>query len=49
MAEGCLNRLVGRGYDADIEAYLNRRLPQVTGEDREDLKKYAEAKGLRLE
>src|SRR5262249_38804181 len=27
LAKGCLNRLVGRGYDADIEAYLKRRLP----------------------
>ncbi len=40
LAEGCLNRLVGRGYDADIEAYLKRRLPKVRERDREDLKKY---------
>lgn len=40
LAEGCLNRLVGRGYDADIEAYLKRRLPNVKDQARKDLKKY---------
>jgi ankyrin repeat protein len=25
LAVGCLNRLVGRGYDAEIEAYIKRR------------------------
>lgn len=34
MAKGCLDRLVGRGYDADIEAYLKRRLPLVQERDR---------------
>jgi ankyrin repeat protein len=29
LAKGCLDRLVGRGYDADIEAYLKRRLPKL--------------------
>lgn len=40
MAEGCLNRLVGRGYDVDIEAYLKRRLPKVEKRDRKDLEAY---------
>lgn len=40
MAEGCLDRLVGRGYDAAIEEYLRRRLPKVKERNREELKKY---------
>jgi ankyrin repeat protein len=28
IGRGCLNRLVGRGYDTDIEAYLKRRAPE---------------------
>jgi ankyrin repeat protein len=40
LAESCLNRLIGRGYDADIEAYLKRRLPNLKGRERDDLKKY---------
>jgi ankyrin repeat protein len=40
MAEGCLSRLVGRGYDADIEAYLKRRLSRVKERDRGDLKRF---------
>jgi ankyrin repeat protein len=40
MAKGCLDRLVGRGYDADIEAYLKRRLPRLKGDDRKELQEY---------
>jgi hypothetical protein len=40
MAKGCLDRLVGRGYDADIEAYLKRRLPQVKDRYRKELLAY---------
>jgi ankyrin repeat protein len=40
LAEGCLTRLVGRGYDADIEKYLKRRLPLVPERDRESLLKF---------
>ena len=28
LAKGCLDRLVGRGYDDEIDAYLKRRLPK---------------------
>jgi ankyrin repeat protein len=37
LAKGCLDRLVGRGYDAEIEAYLKRRLPRLKERDREEL------------
>ena len=40
MAEACMDRLVGRGHDVAIEAYLKRRLPQLEEPDREHLKKY---------
>jgi ankyrin repeat protein len=40
MAKGCLDRLVGRGYDAEIEAYLKRRLPHLEGRDRKELLAY---------
>jgi ankyrin repeat protein len=40
MAKGCLDRLVGRGYDADIEAYLKRRLPLLKGGEQEQLRAY---------
>jgi ankyrin repeat protein len=40
LAEGCLNRLVGRGYDADIEAYMKRQLPKLKGRDRNQLEAY---------
>jgi ankyrin repeat protein len=40
LAKGCLDRLVGRGYDAEIEAYLKRRLPQVEKRDRKELEQY---------
>jgi ankyrin repeat protein len=37
LAFACMNRLVGRGYDADIEACLPRRPPMFTGRLREKL------------
>lgn len=40
MARGCLNRLVGRGYDADLEAFLKRSVPKMDMQDREEAKKY---------
>jgi ankyrin repeat protein len=40
LAKGCLDRLVGRGYDADIEAYLKRRLPHLEDRDRKELLAY---------
>jgi ankyrin repeat protein len=40
IAKGCLDRLVGRGYDADIEAYLKRRLSQGNDPNRVDLLAY---------
>jgi ankyrin repeat protein len=40
MAKGCLDRLVGRGYDAEIEAYLKRRLPLLKDRDRKELLSY---------
>jgi ankyrin repeat protein len=40
MAKGCLDRLVGRGYDAEIKAYLKRRLPRLKDRDREYLLPY---------
>jgi ankyrin repeat protein len=40
MAKGCQDRLVGRGYDADIEAYLKRRLPQVKEPKRKEILAY---------
>lgn len=40
MAKGCLDRLVGRGYDAEIEAYLKRRLPRLKDRDKKDLLPY---------
>jgi ankyrin repeat protein len=30
-----VERLVGRGYDPDIEAFIDRRLPKVSAEDRQ--------------
>ena len=39
MAEACMRRLVGRGYDADIEAYLKRKLPAAKDDDRDELLK----------
>ena len=44
-AKGCLDRLVGRGYDADIEAYLKRRLPKLKDRDRKELTTYEEKLG----
>jgi ankyrin repeat protein len=40
LAKGCLDRLVGRGYDIEIEAYLKRRLPVLKEADRGDLRAY---------
>jgi ankyrin repeat protein len=40
LAKGCLDRLVGRGYDAEIEAYLKRRMPRLKDRDREELLGY---------
>ncbi len=38
LAQACVQRLIGRGYDADIEAYCRRRLKEVTDpRDRADL------------
>ncbi len=45
MAEGCINRLVGRGYDTDIEAYLKRRLPKMEPDDREEFKEFEAKRG----
>jgi Ankyrin repeats (3 copies) len=36
----CMNRLVGRGYDADIEAHLKRRLAIMEERYREPFKEY---------
>jgi ankyrin repeat protein len=36
----CLNRLVGRGYDADIDAHLKRKLPLLKDDDRRELEAY---------
>jgi ankyrin repeat protein len=39
LAQACIKRLLGRGYDADLEAYCRRRLPQLTEDrDREPLR-----------
>jgi hypothetical protein len=41
MAQGCLDRLIGRGYDADIEAYIQRRLPDLKkGDDHWNIQPY---------
>jgi ankyrin repeat protein len=40
LAKSCLDRLVGRGFDADIEAYHKRRLPQLHGTERDELRAY---------
>jgi ankyrin repeat protein len=32
LARACIGRLIGRSYDADIEDYLRRRSPHLTGE-----------------
>jgi ankyrin repeat protein len=32
LADACLRRLIGRGYDADIEKYCRRRLEEVQNE-----------------
>ncbi len=34
----CMNRLIGRGYDADIEAFIKRRLPKA--KDERDVESY---------
>lgn len=34
LADGCITRLAGRGYDADIDAYLKRRSPPLSEHDR---------------
>jgi ankyrin repeat protein len=39
LAQACLRRLVGRGFDADVEAYLKRKLPTAKDRDRDDLLK----------
>jgi ankyrin repeat protein len=39
-AKSCLDRLVGRGYDADIEAYLKRRFPSPSDYDPCELQRY---------
>ncbi len=35
LALKCMDRLVGRGFDADIERYCKRRLPLLEGQDKE--------------
>lgn len=40
LAKGCLDRLVGRGFDGDIKAYLKRQLPRATEHERGVLKGY---------
>src|SRR5207245_2654251 len=37
VQQACLLRLAGRGYDADIETYLKRRLPAAEKHEREML------------
>jgi ankyrin repeat protein len=37
LARACMDRLVGRGYDADIERYCKRRIPALEGWDKEEL------------
>jgi ankyrin repeat protein len=37
LALACMQRLVGRGYDTDIEKYCRRRIPQAEKSDREQL------------
>ncbi len=39
-----MDRLVGRGYDTDLEAYIKRRLPKVEAKERDYWKKSNEAK-----
>jgi len=39
-AKGCLDRLVGRGYDSEIEAYLKRRLPRLKERHHKELLAY---------
>lgn len=36
----CMNRLAGRGYDADIEAHLKRQLPVIEERYRDSFKEY---------
>jgi ankyrin repeat protein len=40
VAAGCIDRLVGRGFDKEIEAYLKRRLPLLDKDDRDYLLAY---------
>jgi ankyrin repeat protein len=40
LATGCLDRLVGRGYDAAIETYLRRRLPHLKEREQDELRAY---------
>jgi hypothetical protein len=40
VARGCLDRLVGRGYDAEIEAYLRRRLNRFSRPPHTELQAY---------
>jgi ankyrin repeat protein len=37
LALACVERLLGRGYDADVERWCKRRLPGREGDDRKDL------------
>ncbi|OWK37815.1 ankyrin repeat domain-containing protein [Fimbriiglobus ruber] len=41
-----VDRLAGRGYDADIEAFVNRRLPKVAGEDRRYIEDFRDKLGF---
>ncbi len=48
LALACMRRLVGRGYDAAIEKYCRRRIPQLNGEDRIELEKMLDRLGWNL-
>jgi hypothetical protein len=45
LALACMRRLVGRGYDADIEKYCRRRLPALPREDRKPLQEMLDRLG----
>jgi hypothetical protein len=45
LERACLRRLVGRGFDADIEEYLKRKRPAASDREREDLKELEDKLG----
>jgi ankyrin repeat protein len=48
LARACMKRLLGRGYDAEIEKYCRRRIPQLEGGDRKELEEMLERLGWNL-